>query len=156
LKFGIESAGSFFWCGYRTVKVAQGNQMNARRNLGREIRRQRMALRVSQTLAAQWLGRSQKWLSLIESGLLRVNEEKAKRILAAISRIGHANDSVALDFSDLRFSARRRRSKPTRNHQRCGHQGFKKEATEAKIGGSTNSETIQKIDEIAERLRSRC
>jgi hypothetical protein len=134
--------------------IGRENQMNLKNNLGREIRRHRMVFHISQTLAARKLDRSQRWLSLIESGQLPISEEKAKKIMAAISRIGQqvsASTAGVLDFSDLRFPARRPRSKPTSSrHQQPAHQEtvFKKEVR-------TNSEAIQQIDEIAEVLRKK-
>jgi len=130
--------------------------VSAGKNIGFRIRRERIALHVSQTLAARKLGRSQKWLSLIETGRLPVDDEKAKKILAGISRIGREVLSNAdLDFSDLRFSARRPRSTTKRNPPSRGprpkHAGQREARKRTNV--TSNSEALQRIEEIAEGLR---
>lgn len=129
--------------------------MNAGKNIGFRIRRERIALHVSQTVAARMLGRSQKWLSLIETGRLPVDDEKAKKILDGISRIGReVSSNDALDFSDLRFSTRRPRS---RTKQKVSRKPQPKHAGEReariKKNVTSNSQAIQRIEEIAESLR---
>jgi hypothetical protein len=94
---------------------------------------------------------------LIETGRLPVDDEKAKKILDGIARIGREVLSNAeLDFSDLRFAARRRRSRTQGDAPR--RKALPKYTGRAESPGrgkrtKNYSEAIQRIEEIAEGLR---
>jgi predicted transcriptional regulator len=77
------------------------------KNLGREIMRQRTYLRLSQALIAAKVGRTQRWVSMIERGELAIDRHNATRILTAISRIGkELLQNIPQDYSDLKLVAR--------------------------------------------------
>jgi|GEM_PF-6318157 len=69
--------------------------------------RQRTYLRLSQALIAAKVGRTQRWVSMIERGELAIDQDNATKILTAISRIGkELLLNTPQDYSDLRLSAR--------------------------------------------------
>jgi len=95
-------------------------------------------------------------LSLIETGRLPVDEEKAKKILADISRIRReALSNVELDFSDPRFAVRRPRpkTKPSVPTRRPRPKHAREREPRIRENVMTNSQAIQRIEEIAEGLR---
>jgi transcriptional regulator with XRE-family HTH domain len=76
-------------------------------NLGREIRRQRTYLRIPQALIAAKIGRTQRWVSMIERGELPIDRKNAAKVLAVISRIGKETLlNIPQDYSGLKLSVR--------------------------------------------------
>jgi transcriptional regulator with XRE-family HTH domain len=134
--------------------------VKAEKNLGLMIRRERIRLHIPQTLLARKLGRSQRWLSLVEQGAISVDDPKAERISAAISRISQeALSNISVDFSDLHFVARRARSRPERNKKSRNLFVSRPRKSDSKVALRqkdvvTNSEAILRIEEIAKGLRN--
>ena len=54
------------------------------RNIGRQIRRRRILLKISQTVLAEKIGKHYSWLGLVERGRLAIDDATARKILEAI------------------------------------------------------------------------
>lgn len=65
-------------------------------NHSEKIRSQRRKLGVSQAELGIELGRTQTWACLLERGLIHLDEEKIKMVLAAIDRVADRKRAIAV------------------------------------------------------------
>lgn len=106
------------WRRFAVSKEADNQVLDERRSIGAILRARRRALRLSQGRLGWLIGRSQIWVSGVERGLIRINQEKTDKILAAIERFRKASH-LEVRFDDLRLPNFENR-KISRTHRQKG------------------------------------
>lgn len=82
-------------------------------SVGEAVRCARVERGLSQTAVGRAIGRSQWFISRVESGIVRVDESAIDKILAAIARLGKKQTSAM--FADLALPNRVETAEQRRN-----------------------------------------